>query len=629
MEILKDKQKTSLNRTRKVGVLLNLSEISKLSMEEIYDLLYGNINFSITLDENSIDNLMINKNRGLLEKASQITISVTYDYLSKNKNKIKEINKNNKKINIFILEDYQLYPKDSNVLNDFEVLEITLPFQYAMWLDLNKINNKKVEFRYGRPSRDRYTTEEMIEIKKKVLEIINSIYSNYSNLNEYEKLYLAFKYALDNWEFSEEDLQDENGNFKNDEYNHPLNSSLFNILNTQISVCHGMSGLFTMILNNPIIRVNANMVGGSWNSRDHYWINTVIDNKVYENCLTAGGVCDKQNAKIFTKLNSSYIYGLNEKLENYKFLINKKLGLPLEYSEIPNAREKLSISTELKNKNNTINEEKTKKSNTSSFASKYEWGNYSDIVNIISLLPCNVEDKYLLEEYIYRAIKLKFITQSNIDNVINNIQKNYQNISINDKTISIKNRTNPYEAITKMLFNSNYDMIIEDYQNNISKMDSIEIKKGWEQIEKALMKVTTYLINYYPNSLTNSLNNAVGNNFNVLYLFGIPLKDCGCKENITKDKIIKDLIRKRFDSDYKKNIIKEYSVNNPKYPNMHKDFYEMIKTIYYMFTNENNVLASTYKIKLEMLANKYRDYRGIPDSDIDYINLSRINKISR
>ena len=86
MGILKDKQKTSLNRTRKVGVLLNLSEISKLSMEEIYDLLYGNINFSITLDENSIDNLMINKNRGLLEKASQIVISVTYDYLSKNKN---------------------------------------------------------------------------------------------------------------------------------------------------------------------------------------------------------------------------------------------------------------------------------------------------------------------------------------------------------------------------------------------------------------------------------------------------------------------------------------------------------------------------------------------------------------
>ena len=180
-----------------------------------------------------------------------------------------------------------------------------------------------------------------------------------------------------------------------------------------------------------------------------------------------------------------------------------------------------------------------------------------------------------------------------------------------------------------MLFNSNYDMIIEDYQNNISKMDSIKIKKGWEQIEKALMKVTTYLISNYPNSLTYSLNNAVGNNFNVLYLFGKPLKDCGCKENITKDKIIKDLIRKRFDSDYEKNIIKEYSVNNPKYPNMHKDFYEMIKTIYYMFTNENNVLASTYKIKLEMLANKYRDYRGIPDSEIDYINLSRINKISR
>ena len=99
--------------------------------------------------------------------------------------------------------------------------------------------------------------------------------------------------------------------------------------------------------------------------------------------------------------------------------------------------------------------------------------------------------------------------------------------------------------------------------------------------------------------------------------------------DIEKDKIIKDLIRKRFDSDYEKNIIKEYSVNNPKYPNMHKDFYEMIKTIYYMFTNENNVLASTYKIKLEMLANKYRDYRGIPDSEIDYINLSRINKISR
>lgn len=628
MGILKDKQKKRLLRGGSIN--LNLSEINKLSIEEIYDLLYGNINFSITLDENSIDNLMIYKNRGLLEKASWIEINVTYDYLSKNKNKIKEINKNNKKISIIILEDYQLYPKDSNVLNDFEVLKIILPFQYAMWLDLNKINNKKLRFWHGNfhSKSDNYTTEEMIEIKKKVLKIINSIYSNYSNLNEYEKLYLAFKYALDNWTYSEKDLQDENGNFKYDEYNHRLNSSLFNILNTQKSVCHGMSGLFTMILNNPIIRVNANMVEGSLYSIGHCWINTVINNKVYENCLTYGCTCDrKAGGKIFTKLPSSYIY-------DNKFLINKKLGLPLEYSEIPNAKEKLSISTELKNKNNTINElssneEKTKKSNTSSFVAKYEWENYSDIVNVISLLPCNVEDKYLLEEYIYRAIKLKFITQSNIDNVINNIQKNYQNISINDKTVPIKNRTNPYETITKMLFNSNYDMIIEDYQNNISKMDSIKIKKGWEQIEKALMKVTTYLISNYPNSLTYSLNNAVGNNFNVLYLFGKPLKDCGCKENITKDKIIKDLIRKRFDSDYEKNIIKEYSVNNPKYPNMHKDFYEMIKTIYYMFTNENNVLASTYKIKLEMLANKYRDYRGIPDSDIDYINLSRINKISR
>jgi len=438
-----------------------------------------------------------------------------------------------------IVDDYKLYSKDSIILNDFEIDgRFDLPFQYAMWLDLDKIDiRNKIEFRHD--SGDYYNVNEMKEIKKKVLEIIEKIYSDYSNLNEYEKFYLAFKYAQDNWHFDENTYKDDNGNYIIDKHGHRWNDSLFNILDTGISVCSGMSGLFTMILNNPIVRVNANRVSGHWNTIGHAWINTVIDNKVYENCLTLGCTIDKKTSKIFTKLNSSYKYGDNKYLDNYKFLINRKLGLSEEYSEILNAKEILSESVKKKkgtvkqssfqsvNNSETVNEKSDKYYD---FIPKYNWEDYSYIIDEISKLPCNNEDKILIEEYIYRAIKLKFITQSSIDNVINNIKDYYKGINVNAIAIPVNKRTNPNEVITKIILKSNSDIIIEDYKNNISRVIPGEIEQGWKKIDELLIDVITYLINNYPMSLNYSFNMYVGKKADTLYSFGQPLKDCGIKE---------------------------------------------------------------------------------------------------
>lgn len=596
---------------KNIKLTIHYNKINNLTAEEINIIKDNDVILNlIELDSDDINNLNITDIKDYLIKAKAITLNIEWEHLENNISKINKLNDYNQKITINIKEDYKMKNRDYYIINNVKS-HIIIPIHYAMWMDLNDIKNSNVLFDNGQT--DYYKLEEIKKIKQYIKEIINDIYSNYEDLNEYEKFYLALEYSKSNWKFSVKgriNYSDGTYDYKKDETGHRYNSSLFRILKDKESVCAGMSSLFQLILNNPIISVNVNKVGGEYipTKEGHIWINTLIDNKVYEQCLTVG----KNN--IFSKLNEkNYPYDVGE-----KFKMQKALGLPLEYSEIPNAAQYLSQSVKNKRKRRIIKLD----TEQCDFDPKYNWEDISYIVEELSQLPCNNEDKTLIEEYIYRAIKLKFITQSNINNVIYNIKEYYDGININGKAIPVNKRTKPNEVITKIILKSKTNIIIEDYKNNIGRAVPIEIEKGWKKIDELLIEMITYLINNYPMSLNYSFDMYVGKKVDTLYSFGKPLKDCGIKEDISKDKIIRDLIRKRFNSEYEKKIIDEFSVINPSYPNMHKDFYEILKSICKIFENENNILVSAYKIKLETITNEYRDYRGIPDSEIDYIDLS-------
>jgi len=294
----------------------------------------------IYLDEMSISNINIDELEDVIKKAEKISIKTNYNFLKKNIDKIKKINACTKRIDIEIVDDYNILQRDYNVINNLNVMSITLPIKYAMWMEIDKILNKNILFESV--DSDKYSLIEIKEIKNKILRIIEEIYSDYNNLSDYEKFFLAFDYAKKNWKFK-------NIGHDLDERGHINSASLFRILNRNndgkcYSVCAGMSALFQLILNNSKIKVNANVVCGMCGEEPHVWINTIIDDKLYENCLTYGCTVTN-NPRIFSKLDERYVAHSNNINLKYKFNIK-------EYSEIPNAIEDLSISTELKNKNN-------------------------------------------------------------------------------------------------------------------------------------------------------------------------------------------------------------------------------------------------------------------------------------
>lgn len=332
-------------RDKKTGEIIAISlniindKINILSKEELNFALDKQIKLEkIIINEESFLKLDINNAKSLLEKAEQIIINqIDYNKISKYTEKINMICNYNKNVSVLITEDFFMKERDYNILNNSKA-KIVLPLKYSMWIDLLNINNEKVCFEY-------YSLNEMKELMPEILKIIKTIYSEYdlSLLDEKERLYLAFDYAKQNWKYEREKRTtdfDERGQW--------INHSLFYLLKNGKSMCEGMSDMFSLILNNSNIKVNANVVCGRCTSdgEPHAWINTLIENKVYENCLTKGCTTAPDGiGNIFSKLN--YIYDIRD-----EFKIQKKLGLPLEYNEIPNARENLTVSTELKNKNN-------------------------------------------------------------------------------------------------------------------------------------------------------------------------------------------------------------------------------------------------------------------------------------
>jgi len=584
------------------------NKINYLTEEEKNILMDEDISLTtIYLDNNAINNLNIDNIKKYLEKAQSINISIDLDCLQNNISKINTINKINTNSIVVIKEDYKMKNRDYNLLNMVET-KVSIPIKYAMWLDLNGITKSNILF--DNSESDFYTLEETKIIKSEVLKIIDEIYSKYEKLDDYEKFYLALNYCRNNWEFQNIGKTEDKLDYYKDKTGHKYNISLFRILKTKKSVCAGMSCLFRLMLNNPKVNVNVHTVHGEHipSKEGHVWLNTLINNKVYEQCLTFG--CTTSAKDIYGNRKEHIFEKLNEKDYVYsdKFVIQKALGLPLEYSEIPNATQYLSQSVKNKRKRKIIKLDTTQ----SDFISQYDWQDYSYIADCISELQCKKDTKEQIEEYIYRAIDLNFITKNNINNVLKNLKDYYQK---HPNTIIPKNKS--FQSITSIILNTNIDVINEDYQKNISRVLSVEIEKGWKKLDDILGKLISDFIENYPNSIDWNLN--IGGNF-VLYQFGRPLKDCGNKEDKSKDKVIKDLIRKRFNSNYEKSIIEEFSVNNSNYPNMHADFYEMIKTIYNILESKNEELISLSKMKLESLSTVYRDYRD-PNYSVEYIDL--------
>ncbi len=120
---------------------------------------------------------------------------------------------------------------------------------------------------------------------------LNQIY-RFEQFTEFDKVWLAYDFIKRHIKFAGEATRVIDGrevrynpNGINDWVSQPLGT-----YEHKRGICEGQARLFQVLLNNPYIKSDTVVINGECSLGSHTWAGTVIDDKLYQTCLTMGGV---------------------------------------------------------------------------------------------------------------------------------------------------------------------------------------------------------------------------------------------------------------------------------------------------------------------------------------------------
>lgn len=171
---------------------------------------------------------------------------------------------------------------------------LLIPEEKLLWCSpelLSKLDGKVEE----------KTLKATIELKKIVFQYYERLCILYyiNRFSEFDKVWLAYDFIKRHIKFASEATMMDNGVQRL--YNpYGINSWASEPLGTYIhkrGVCEGQARLFQALLNNPYMKSDTVTISGSCPLGRHVWAGTVINDKLYQTCLTM--------SRLFKNLNQS------------------------------------------------------------------------------------------------------------------------------------------------------------------------------------------------------------------------------------------------------------------------------------------------------------------------------------
>lgn len=164
--------------------------------------------------------------------------------------------------------------------------KIMLPEESLIWVPstiIHQLENKV----------DDDTLKKTIELKEIVFQYymrLNSLY-HIEDFTEFDKVWLAYDFIKRHISFANEATRYENG--KQVLYN-PNNtfdwvSEPLGTYQHKKGVCEGQARLMQALLNNQYFRSDTVTINGVCPLGNHVWVGSVIDDKIYQTCLTMAG----------------------------------------------------------------------------------------------------------------------------------------------------------------------------------------------------------------------------------------------------------------------------------------------------------------------------------------------------
>lgn len=215
--------------------------------------------------------------------------------------------------------------KEKNLNLDLAMGKLIIPEEKLIWVSDNILSKLDNKIEYGLIYRA-YKLKELINLYENDIEK----YYNTSNLNDFEKTYIAYDYVKNklNIKFPNQYIKIIDGKQILKETSPKYISEPLGTYLKREGVCEGQARLISVLLNNPNICVDASVINGMSPLGYHAWVGVNIDDKLYECCPTIKGVFanldtyipDKDD--IYTRLyERSYLN--NEEIEKIKRKILK------------------------------------------------------------------------------------------------------------------------------------------------------------------------------------------------------------------------------------------------------------------------------------------------------------------
>lgn len=172
--------------------------------------------------------------------------------------------------------------------------KIMLPEESLIWVPSTTINQLQNKV-------DDETLKKAIELKEIVFQYymrLNSLY-HIEDFTEFDKVWLAYDFIKRHISFASEATRYENG--KQVLYN-PNNmfdwvSEPLGTYKHKKGVCEGQARLMQSLLNNQYLRSDTVAINGVCPLGNHVWVGSVINDRLYQTCLTMAGPFKDLNTK--------------------------------------------------------------------------------------------------------------------------------------------------------------------------------------------------------------------------------------------------------------------------------------------------------------------------------------------
>lgn len=164
--------------------------------------------------------------------------------------------------------------------------KIMMPEESLIWVPATIIH--KLEGKV-----DEETLKKAIELKEIVLQYylrLNSLY-HIEDFTEFDKIWLAYDFIKRHISFAKEATRYENGRqvLYNPNNRYDFVSEPLGTYQHKRGVCEGQARFMQALLNNQYIRSDTVAINGECPLGNHVWVGSVVDNRLYQTCVTQAG----------------------------------------------------------------------------------------------------------------------------------------------------------------------------------------------------------------------------------------------------------------------------------------------------------------------------------------------------